>query len=148
MVLFVHSLLSVYICSADRTWKVSPTFLYADNVNFCLKIGDAGLNIMTKFGSYSSFLESLSRFEKLSQIKKKSEKNIKTILSVISTGGVIWGATFTYLNYDKNELVLQKDRVILQQQTETDSLRQTLIGQQNAIDSLAIILTAYKDTIK
>lgn len=57
-----------------------------------------GIDIIEKHGSYSSFLSS----ERLSQSKSHREKSIKQILSVISALGVLWGATFTYLNYTKD----------------------------------------------
>lgn len=104
---------------------------------YVLQIAHPGQQIIEKYKSYSLFLESLSQSDQLSQSKKNKEKNIKHILSAISAGGILWGAFFTYLNYDKGQLVKEKDQTISRQQTTTDSLRQILDRQQKTIDSLS-----------
>jgi hypothetical protein len=50
---------------------------------------------------YDEFHLSLER----AQTKTNSENNIKRILSVIGAIGVVWGMTFTYLNYTKDEKI-------------------------------------------
>lgn len=114
-------------------------FLQAGFINtrkYVLQIAHPGQQIVEKYKSYSLFLESLSQSDQLSQSKKTKEKNIKHILSAISAGGVLWGAFFTYLNYDKGQLVKEKDQTISRQQTRTDSLENILDRQQKTIDSL------------
>lgn len=59
-------------------------------------------------------------------------------LAVISIG----------VNIYLGQLNNSKDNAIQRQQTEPDSLRQILAGQQHAIDSLTTISTARPDTIQ
>src|SRR3990167_9749577 len=98
------------------------------------KISNIGIN------KYQSFLFLRQSLDK-AQSKTNREKNINRTLSLIGAGGVLWGATFTYLNYDKTELLKQKDHTIHRQQTQTDSLQKILHRQQKTIDSLQTFLS-------
>lgn len=121
----------------EKNWATSKNYS-----KWSVIITFDGRQIIDKYNTYSSFLKSLDKV----QTKSNREKNIKRILSFIGTGGVLWGATFTYLNYDKSELMKQKDNTIQEQQARTNSLNQLVSRQQKTIDSLQTILRG-SDTI-
>jgi len=97
-----------------------------------------GQQIIEEYGSYSSYLKSLSESFQSFHNKNKKQKIIKAIPKLIGTAGILWGALFTYLDYDKGQKIKEKDQTISRQQTTTDSLRQILDRQQKTIDNLTV----------
>lgn len=105
----------------------------------CLSIGDAGLDIMIRFGSYSSFL--------IDQKKRNNRTATKTVIQIGTP--IIFGLTATFFgwqNWTYQKEIQQKDKTIQLQEIETISLRQQLGRKQNTVDSLRIILIKTETT--
>jgi len=107
-----------------------------------IKITFDGQQIIDKHGSYSSFLKSLQKVES----KANRNTSINRILGILGGCGILWTAIFTFLSYDKGELIKQKEEKIIQLQSETDSLRILSENQELTIDSLKTVLTR-RDTV-
>lgn len=73
-----------------------------------LRLSTKGQQAFEKYGSYSSFLRSENKIKN----KRKAEKRVKLILSIIASIGVIWGMFFTYLNYQKNDTIDNQEKEI------------------------------------
>jgi hypothetical protein len=86
--------------------------------NYSVMINYNGQKIIEKYGSYSSFAESLNKAYKRTQ----AEKTVKIILSVIGGLGVIYGCVFTYLNYEKEAVIKKQNIKIEMLQKKIDSL--------------------------
>jgi hypothetical protein len=87
----------------ERGW-VKPTNY--DKYSVCATF--EGKEMIEKYGSYKSFLESIDKVN----TKTRTEKKIKNILSIIGGIGIIYGCFFTYLNYKKgNEIENQQTKI-------------------------------------
>ncbi|MEQ9262150.1 MAG: hypothetical protein RLP14_03215 [Owenweeksia sp.] len=92
-----------------------------------LVITDRGIEIIEKFGDYSSFLES----EQKDQIKETRQSKVNVILKIISTLGIIWGAVFTILTFMKDSKI---ERLETQNKTlaeQVDSLKKEIKTRAN-----------------
>jgi hypothetical protein len=87
----------------ERGW-VKPTNY--DKYSVCATF--EGKEMIEKYGSYKSFLESIDKVN----TKTRTEKKIKNILSIIGGIGIIYGCFFIYLNYKKgNEIENQQTKI-------------------------------------
>jgi polyhydroxyalkanoate synthesis regulator phasin len=82
----------------------------------------AGIEMIEKYGSYKSFLESINKLN----TKKRAEKITKNILSIIGGIGIIYGCFFTYLNYEKNNEIEKQKNEIDTLNKKIDSLKTEL----------------------
>ena len=89
---------------------------------YSMYIHQNGIDMMKKYKSYSSFLRS----ENKQKTKTMLEKNSKTILSIISAIGIIWGMIFTYLSYIKDNKIDNQQTVIKALNKTIDSLQTEL----------------------
>ncbi len=98
----------------DRDWvthKISRNYSVMINYN--------GQKIIEKYGSYSSFEKSLNKANK----RKKAEKIVNIILSLVGGFGVIYGCLFTYLNYEKDLIIEVQKAEIKILNKKIDSLK-------------------------
>jgi len=107
----------------DSKWSIKITFY--------------GQQIIDKHGSYSSFLQSLQKVES----KANRNTSINRILGILGGCGILWTALFTFLSYDKGEIIKQKEEKMIQLKSETDSLLHLSGNQKLTIDSLKTVLT-------
>jgi len=88
------------------------------NRSSTIMINYDGQQIIEKYGSYSSFAKSLNKSKKRTQ----AEKIVKIILSFIGGIGVIYGCVFTYLNYEKDQIIENQKNEIKVLNKKIDSL--------------------------